>query len=820
MIYVRSFLYSLMAAITVISLVPWSLGAMVYAQATTQTTMRIANIDVTQFPQLRVMISGTNWPAALDTLPLQLTMDENALLPIDDRTIQQGIQLALAVDTNYLSMQGESGQSSYLEFTGTLLDLVNANVFVRDQDWLAAYLLRGSNAPQLVQEWTQEPNLIYNSVVTNRPPDVTNETLSVESLRALIAAMGDGPGAATMPKVILLFSTGTNLPDSAELVALAQREHVAIHVVELLNPSSGTDGATLRTLAEQSGGHHTILTDPSLSSVVEDALQTAHTVRILQTRADAATPQSLTAMMTLPDGTTLRATADTSLFADLLLEPVAVTLETPTGEINANTLAATAGDAGTRLLPIRATFAWVDNYPRFLKQVTYTLRGPGTLVQQEIRTEGPFDRANLALTNPVAGEYSLEVMALDELGLATNFTAPPFRLSNMPVVNESTANESAIPVATDTPAENLTINTTEAEIGQSQVAQAETAPERSSTESSVSTTVAERTDAENTDAAPLPNGAAAPAQSANTDGQPPAQIVIPGLQIGIPRSVLVASLPILLLLIAYLVYSERRERRRETTATTGSEHALSWPSSGVDQNFDLGKDDQLSPASRYTLDTMASNPTQPSVQGRGGSSMRSNPLPTSSPEVPNTPALAPFDSPAEQPASQATQHNDPIGQRGDAVVWDDEDDLEDELTVAPPSMEDEEATYRVQDVERPLVGYLVRTTSDPNLPKELPIYGLNPAPGELRQIHIGRHSKHNTVVINDKSISREHAVLVQRNGRLYLRDNASTAGTFLNWKRLNPGEELLLRHNDLIGFGQITYEFRVHGEDEATIANG
>ena len=88
-----------------------------------------------------------------------------------------------------------------------------------------------------------------------------------------------------------------------------------------------------------------------------------------------------------------------------------------------------------------------------------------------------------------------------------------------------------------------------------------------------------------------------------------------------------------------------------------------------------------------------------------------------------------------------------------------------------------------------------------------------------RHIHVGRHSKNNTVVINDKAISREHAVLIQKEGRIYLRDNASSAGTYLNWRRLQPGEELLLRHNDLIGFGEICYEFQVKGEDEATIAN-
>ncbi|MFN8492209.1 MAG: ATP-binding cassette domain-containing protein [Caldilineaceae bacterium] len=136
----------------------------------------------------------------------------------------------------------------------------------------------------------------------------------------------------------------------------------------------------------------------------------------------------------------------------------------------------------------------------------------------------------------------------------------------------------------------------------------------------------------------------------------------------------------------------------------------------------------------------------------------------------------------------------------------------------PPSAEEEEgeATYRpADDIPQPLLGYFVRVTNNPNLPSELPIYGLQPAAGETRQIHIGRHTKHNTVVINDKTVSREHAVLIQKEGRVYLRDNASTAGTLLNWRRLKTGEELLLRHNDVVGFGEIVYEFRTQGSNEA-----
>jgi pSer/pThr/pTyr-binding forkhead associated (FHA) protein len=112
-------------------------------------------------------------------------------------------------------------------------------------------------------------------------------------------------------------------------------------------------------------------------------------------------------------------------------------------------------------------------------------------------------------------------------------------------------------------------------------------------------------------------------------------------------------------------------------------------------------------------------------------------------------------------------------------------------------MDPEEATYRLaDDLPRPLLGYFVRVTNNPNLPSELLIYGTQPVAGEVRHIHIGRNTKNNTVVINDRTVSREHAILIQKEGKVYLRDNASTGGTLLNWRRLNPNEELLLRNKD------------------------
>jgi hypothetical protein len=237
------------------------------------------------------------------------------------------------------------------------------------------------------------------------------------------------------------------------------------------------------------------------------------------------------------------------------------------------------------------------------------------------------------------------------------------------------------------------------------------------------------------------------------------------------------ALPVLLLLLAFFGYRELRERRarRAPVSSLGQQGNL------IDSRFFELKDESepLQPLARQ-------KPSARKAERDDGTDFQV------------------LEAPPRRPPVRAPQ----------------EEDDDDEATVVPTLFSDDEATYRLsEEIEQPLLGLMVRVTNDPSLPQQLPVYGLTSGRGEERRIHIGRHSKNNTVVLNDKSISREHAIIVQKEGRLYLRDNASTAGTFLNGRRLKPGEELLLRHNDLIGFGEIVYEFRAKGEDEATVAH-
>lgn len=73
--------------------------------------------------------------------------------------------------------------------------------------------------------------------------------------------------------------------------------------------------------------------------------------------------------------------------------------------------------------------------------------------------------------------------------------------------------------------------------------------------------------------------------------------------------------------------------------------------------------------------------------------------------------------------------------------------------------------------------------------------------------------------IDDKVISRTHAVLFEEEGQWYLRDEKSTNGTWLNGKRLQAEEAYLLHENDEMLFAQrYQYVFnrteKLRGEEE------
>jgi hypothetical protein len=649
--------FTVVALITLL-FVGW-LPQHVQAQGVDEGPLTIVGVDTTQFPTVKVTVAGATWPAERADAPLQLLVDGSEQNILSAETVQQGISFMVAIDPNNVEAAGEN---RYTQLTGALLDPIENGVFVRNQDWLAAYHLLPTGL-QSVQEWTQEPNLIFNQIVQNPPTVVRDTPLSAETLGSALQQFADGPAATTAPRTLLLVSAGADNLAVEGVTALANELAVRIHVIALTSVESNAAATTpLAQLAQATGGAFVVLESPSVLPPLWARLAADHQQRVLTFQSTTPNPQSLAVRLPLPTGVVLSATADPNLFANLSAAPIVAPAE-----------------------PAAQT----------------------VLTRSEVQAPVADSQAAAAAEQSAAGQP-----------------------------------------------------------------------------------------------APANSAADGTATTADPAAQTPGAVIIPGLQLAIPRALLQWSLPVLFLLIGYFVYAEMRERRqRRNGGHTYRQTPLAPQAEPIDPRFELGDHSRALSPNRFDLHE---------EQGQGGSgyTVDAPPIVETAPKAPPPVRVTPPVRPPVRPAARPPVQTSSLYQEED----------ENEATIRPLRMEDEEATYRALEIEQPVIGYLVRATSDPNLPKELPIYGLNPAPGEVRQIHIGRHSKHNTVVINDKSISREHAIIVQRNGRLYLRDNGSTSGTFLNWKRLNAGEELLLRHNDLISFGQVVYEFRLHGEDEVTIA--
>lgn len=67
--------------------------------------------------------------------------------------------------------------------------------------------------------------------------------------------------------------------------------------------------------------------------------------------------------------------------------------------------------------------------------------------------------------------------------------------------------------------------------------------------------------------------------------------------------------------------------------------------------------------------------------------------------------------------------------------------------------------------------------------------------------------------LSSKNISREHALLFEREGSLWVRDLASRNGTFLNRELIS--KETPLGHNDILHFGDLEFRVCKRGEQEA-----
>ncbi|MEZ4661176.1 MAG: FHA domain-containing protein [Caldilineaceae bacterium] len=319
-------------------------------------TLQITHIDNSRFPELKIAVSGANLPAQLQALPAHITLDGSESPILDDQVASQGIQLALAIDTNNLSVRSLTGQTHYARLANVLNRLLNSDSIVADQDWVAGYWLTGAEPLQELQAWTQQANQVFNEFVANRPPEISATPLAAAPLRELIDEFANSEADAQMAnhvRAILLFSTGQTVSEMPDVIAAAQAQSIRIYVVELHDADSPAAPvamvSVLQQLALQTGGHYISLTDPESVAPLARRLMAAHDSRIFTVRAEATQPQKLDVSLMLPDGAKLAASADASTFEATNI--TAAQTNTPSAAAPPTPLPATAMSEPTALPP-------------------------------------------------------------------------------------------------------------------------------------------------------------------------------------------------------------------------------------------------------------------------------------------------------------------------------------------------------------------------------------------------------------------------------------------------------------------------------------
>ncbi len=78
-------------------------------------------------------------------------------------------------------------------------------------------------------------------------------------------------------------------------------------------------------------------------------------------------------------------------------------------------------------------------------------------------------------------------------------------------------------------------------------------------------------------------------------------------------------------------------------------------------------------------------------------------------------------------------------------------------------------------------------------------------------ICIGR-ARRNDIVIDDDTVSSQHAVVEEGQGRLLLGDSSSSNGTWINQQAIGPAQQAVLRSGDCLRFGGCPFYYLSGGQ--------
>lgn len=416
--------------VVLISLSVLLLMSPVHAQV--EPALRITKIDVQNFPDVKVYLRGEKLAANLSELPVTLSENgqEIAMADLSSEMEEVGTQSALLLDASGSVLEpGLTGVPRHLEVGNVTNRLVELGV-LSEADWLAAYASDSTGKITDIQDWTRDHQAAANELYTYQPPNnIDLETPLYDLIFFALDRFEREDVPDNTAKRMVLFSDGITGSSDLKLddaVDRARAEKVPIDTV-LLGPETEESMRNMNRIAKLTGGEAYQLTSLDVLDDLWKALAEGGEQRVLSYRSQREQPREVLASVTLPDGASVEAN---KAFPIVELQPVQINIIPPTNDW---TISKEAPEHNTPLeelepktLTIQAEFSWSDGYPRNLMRVEYVI-GNNTQVQ----SEEPFNQMTFPIDSLDKGNYTIRVMAIDELGVKGESLPIPFRVDVM-----------------------------------------------------------------------------------------------------------------------------------------------------------------------------------------------------------------------------------------------------------------------------------------------------------------------------------------------------------------------------------------------------
>ena len=422
-------------------------AAVAQDSAAGQPRLEITRVDVSAFPDVKVYVYGENLGSSPAATEMRL-FENGAERPVQKSVEAVGYQVALVFDApeSVETTRGLTDQTLLEEVRQAAARMLQPANLVAGRDWVELVATGRGGQPGTVAAWENwDLNLIGNDLALYQVDGNGGRTPLNDLIRHAVddfaASLPDG-----QQRHIVVFSDGldsVSVLDPDQAVSLARERDIRVHTVQL--GSAGDDAVRrMQQIAELSGGVYVQLNTVEAPDAIWEAIRGTAEQAVLSYRSQRPDPGEIRVEAALPGGGTVEATGRAHAINVLPVAPRLV--QPPDGFVLERSAASwdspieelTPGD-----LPFQVAFEWPDGRARAIRQLEVTAGG-----NTQTFSQPPFDGLLYVPVGSLrAGEYTVRVRAVDELGMAGESAPLRFRVQE---VRPPTPTPTPVPTFTPT----------------------------------------------------------------------------------------------------------------------------------------------------------------------------------------------------------------------------------------------------------------------------------------------------------------------------------------------------------------------------------